>query len=97
MSQCQFTPEAGQDLDDIHDYIAQSNPAAADRVIDAIEQACRRLASSPGIGRRREDLGPGLRSFPVRRYVIIFRETNGGVEIVRVFHGARDIPSHFQP
>lgn len=45
-------------------------------------------------GREREDLLPGLRSFPVGRYVITYSvEPNGERLIVRVIPGDRDIPS----
>jgi plasmid stabilization system protein ParE len=39
-----------------------------------------------------------LRSVVVQPYLIFFRPTNGGIEVVRVIHGARNIdPSMFQP
>ncbi|MBP6107168.1 MAG: type II toxin-antitoxin system RelE/ParE family toxin [Steroidobacteraceae bacterium] len=34
----------------------------------------------------------GIRSFPVRDYVLVYRPILGGVELVRVVHGARDLP-----
>jgi toxin ParE1/3/4 len=36
-----------------------------------------------------------LRSFPVGRYVIFYLAIPGGVQIVRVLHGARDIEVAF--
>lgn len=36
-------------------------------------------------------IAPGLRSFPVGKYLIFYRLIDGGLEIVRVLHGARDI------
>jgi toxin ParE1/3/4 len=47
------------------------------------------------MGRRRdEDLLPGVRSFPVGRYVILYRILpSGDVVIVRVIPGERDIPN----
>jgi toxin ParE1/3/4 len=49
----------------------------------------------PGIGRQREDLAPRLRGFPFGNYVIFYRPMENGVEIVRVLHGARDLPPLF--
>jgi toxin ParE1/3/4 len=49
----------------IEAYIASDNPAAADRVIDAIEAACQLIADYPGVGRPREDIERGVMSFPV--------------------------------
>jgi plasmid stabilization system protein ParE len=47
--------------------------------------------SSPTLAR--PDIAPNLRYLPVRRYLILYRETAGGIEIVRVVHGARDVPA----
>lgn len=43
------------------------------------------------MGRSREELAPGLRSFPVARYVVFYRTGHRGIEIARVLHGARDL------
>jgi toxin ParE1/3/4 len=50
----------------------------------------------PQLGRRREELSPRLRSFPVGRYVIFYRPLENGIEIARVLHGARDFPPLFE-
>ncbi len=47
------------------------------------------------MGRARDDLRPGLRSFPVAQYVILYVIQDEDVEIVRVFHGRQDIDRHF--
>jgi toxin ParE1/3/4 len=43
------------------------------------------------MGRERNDIAPGLRSFPVGKYLIFYRLIDEGLEIVRVLHGARNI------
>jgi len=53
------------------------------------------LATQPGIGRARDELAESLRSFPVGNYVIFYRATQGGIEVVRVLSGFRDIPNVF--
>ena len=50
----------------------------------------------PGIGRARPELRPDLRSFAVGRYVIFYRATREGIEVVRVIHGMRDIDRIFE-
>ena len=47
------------------------------------------------MGRPRGELAPRLRSFPVGPYVLFYRPTPNGIEVARVLHGARDIPSLF--
>ncbi len=53
------------------------------------------LAEHPGMGTSFDDLAPGLRGFPVGRYVIFYRCRQDGIEIVHVYHGARDLRSQF--
>lgn len=48
------------------------------------------------MGRKRDELVPNLRSFPVGNYLIFYRPINQGIEVLRVLHGARDIPSIFE-
>jgi toxin ParE1/3/4 len=92
------TPQADSDLDDIWFYIAakSDSPDIADRFIDSIIDRFFLLASHPNIGRARdEDLRPGLRSFPVGDYVIIYRIQNEDVQILRVLRGSRNIAALF--
>jgi toxin ParE1/3/4 len=96
MSQYRVSGAAREDLDEIWTFIAQDNPEAADRFILAIVSRFPKLASMHHMGRSREDLSPRLRSFPVANYVIFYRPMDGGVEVVRVLHGARDLPPSFE-
>lgn len=90
------TPQARLDLVDAALYIAEGNPSAADRFLDAIADTMRHLADHPLVGRARPELTPDLRSFPHKPYVIFYRPIPRGVQIVRVLHGARDIPPLFE-
>jgi toxin ParE1/3/4 len=87
-------PEAEADLDDIWCYIARKSGSLeiADRFTEFISDRFYLLANHPYIGRRRdEELRPGLRSFPVRDYIILYRIENENVLILRVLRGSRDI------
>jgi toxin ParE1/3/4 len=68
-----FAAPARAELDHIWDHIAREtgSPDLADRQINAITDRFYLLASWPRIGRARDDLRPGLRSFPAGEYVII--------------------------
>lgn len=92
MNQLRVTHDAERDLDEIWLYIARDNIAAADRLLDELTSRFRLLASSPRAGRLRDDLRPGLRSLAVGNYVIFYRLGKSRVRILRVIHGARDIP-----
>jgi toxin ParE1/3/4 len=84
------------DLLEIWSYIADDNPDAADRFLDLVAEKCQLLAENPEMGRRREDLAPQLRSFPVGRYLIFYRSMEQGIAIARVLNAARDIPGQFE-
>jgi toxin ParE1/3/4 len=87
-------PQAEAELDDIWYDLAKEGGSIeiADRLIDSITERFYLLACHPHIGRRRdEDLRPGLRSFPVGEYVIIYRVEEEDVLILHVFRGSRDI------
>lgn len=96
MSRCEFSVLAQDDLRDIRAYVARRNLPAARRLLEDLEQACYNLADFPGKGRARPELLPGLRSIPVGDYLIIYREIEDGVEIARVFHGARNLEALFK-
>ncbi|HYH39722.1 MAG TPA: type II toxin-antitoxin system RelE/ParE family toxin [Azospirillum sp.] len=89
------TDRARTDLEEIWWYVAQDSVAAADRLIRAIDETFRRLSEHPAMGRSRESLQPNLRSHPHGSYVVFYRPVDGGIEVVRVLHGARDIDAAF--
>jgi toxin ParE1/3/4 len=60
-------PRAKADLSDIWQVIAEDSDDQADAFIDLIDQKFQLLAQQSGLGRRREELAEGLRSFPVGR------------------------------
>ncbi|KAB8314900.1 type II toxin-antitoxin system RelE/ParE family toxin [Tolypothrix campylonemoides VB511288] len=95
MGQIIQSPQAQDDLIEIWLYIAQDNQAAANRLLDTIDQKLKLLSDSPQMGQAREELAPSLRSFPVGKYLLIYRPIPGGIELARVIHGARDIESLF--
>lgn len=90
-----LAPEAEADLDEIWLYTAKESGSVeiADRLIDSITERFFLLAQHPHVGRARDaDLRPGLRSFPISRYIILYSATEEGeVVILHVFPAARDI------
>jgi len=92
-----LSPAAQTDLGDVWLYIAQDNPQAADRFLDALEEKLTMLATHPNLGRKCDELGPSLQRFPIGAYVIFYRLQAKHMEIVRVLHGARDIESILNP
>lgn len=93
MSRVTKTVQAERDLDEIWLHIALDNIDAADGLLDAIDKNCRNLARQPLMGRSRPELAFDLRSLPVGRYVIFYAPSAHGIQVVRVLHGARDLPA----
>jgi toxin ParE1/3/4 len=88
-----LAPQARVELTNIWNYIVTEGGslAAADGVIDAITARFYLLSQYPRMGRARDDLRPGLRSFAVGQYVIVYAIEDEDVEILHVFHGHQDI------
>ena len=82
------------DLDDLHAWIEQrAGTVVADGYQMRIRRLIRTLADFPNRGTPRELLGPGLRSITFeRRQVIFYRVAGEQVVVLRVLHGARDLP-----
>ncbi|MEA5619344.1 type II toxin-antitoxin system RelE/ParE family toxin [Cronbergia sp. UHCC 0137] len=89
------SPEAQNDLIEIWLYIHQNNETAADRMIDTINDKLILISKSPQMGKICEELAPSLRSFPVGKYLLLYRPVVDGIELVRVIHGAKDIQNLF--
>jgi toxin ParE1/3/4 len=96
MPQVLRTNQAEEDLVDILAHLGQYSPKAAERFAAEVERTCRVLAQSPGIGRSREELAPGLRSIPAGKYLLFYKPIDDGIELVRVVYGPRHLPSLFR-
>lgn len=91
-------PLATADIDHAAAFLFAENPAAAISFLAAMEAAFLLLLDQPGIGSpRHAHLLPGviLRMWPVPGFphLIFYLERADTVEVLRVLHGARDIPS----
>jgi toxin ParE1/3/4 len=90
------TYPARDDLRQIWLHIAQHNLSAADRLIDRVERTLRSLARNPLIGESVPQYRPGLRRFTVGNYVLYYEPIEGGVRLVRIFHGSRRLEDLFE-
>ena len=60
-----------------------------------LEQKFNLLTKFPDMGKRREQLAPGLRGSPHGRYMIYYLAGEARIVIVRVLHSARDAAAIF--
>lgn len=85
-----FHPEASFDLDDIWEFIAADNVAAANTAMDYILDAIDTLVAFPYQGYRRPNLtSRPLRFKLVRENVIAYAPEKKPLWIVALFHGRR--------
>ena len=74
---------------------------ASDRFLRAAEETFKQLAQMPGIGKKCQFINPQLVDLrqqaikDFRKYLVFYRPTASGIEIVRVIHGARDLAAIF--
>jgi toxin ParE1/3/4 len=83
--------DAQRDLDEIFLYWAKrAGLRVADRLVDSITGRFWILGEHPSVGRPSEDIAGGVRCFPAGKYLIYYRKTRRGTDILHIFHGARD-------
>ena len=87
--------EASAALDREYDYIFQQNPRAARHVFEHIITSTRRLESFPESGRAGQVAGTRELIVPGFPYIVIYRMSKKDVQILRVFHTARNWPESF--
>ena len=86
---------ADRDLDEIAEHLGSRHPDVGLRFLQAVKQECLLLAEYPGAGTLRQRVPKrlrGLRSWPIRgyrNYLIFYLQTEGGIDALRVLHGAR--------
>jgi len=92
-----FTERAQADLLEAWLFIAEDNPAAADKVLDTLEQEAKLLLLQPLMGRARPELGSAVRSWPSATPYVLFDEVDESeLTVLRVLHHARDVrPASF--
>ncbi|MFK8051266.1 MAG: type II toxin-antitoxin system RelE/ParE family toxin [Halioglobus sp.] len=87
-----FTAKALEDLERLHEFVAEKNPAAADRTRDHLLASFQTLLEQP-MG------GKPVKSLPVRQwvagdYVIRYLiDSEHSLIIVRIWHGREDRPA----
>jgi plasmid stabilization system protein ParE len=88
MSGFVFHPDALIDLNEIWNFTATDNPAAADRVTQGINDAIRALLPFHQIGHRRPDLtSRPIRFLTVRDLLIAYAPDESPLVVLAILHG----------
>jgi plasmid stabilization system protein ParE len=95
MSVYALTPLAKEDIFDIWCYIADDSEDAADRVEQAVYDACALVAEAPMRGHSRPDLATrSLRFWTLTRYpnyTVVYRPETAPLQVVAILHGKRNV------
>jgi plasmid stabilization system protein ParE len=92
MAEITWTEEAQRWLEDIFEYIAADNPAAAARTVQGIYERVQILATFPEIGHRYFASSRSVRILLYGHYRVAYLvKDDGNVDILGVFHGSLDI------
>jgi antitoxin ParD1/3/4 len=95
MSVYALTPLAKADIFEIWSYIASDSEEIANRVEQAIYDACTFVAKAPMRGHSRSDLtSRPLRFWTLIRYpnyTVVYRVETSPLQVIAVLHGKREI------
>jgi toxin ParE1/3/4 len=96
MKRVVLTPKARADLKNIaHFTWPRWGREQGIKYLSMLDECFQRLAETPGLGRRRNELRDGYRSLPFGGHVIFYRQiADDRIEVVRVLHGSMDVEGH---
>ncbi len=87
-----WSETAARDLDEAYSFLRERDPAAAQAFLERVRHSLANVQrfSLLGVGGRI----PGTREYivPRTRYIIIYRVTRDVVQVIHVFHSAREFP-----
>jgi toxin ParE1/3/4 len=92
MARCEFTAQAVEDLREIGRYTRQQwGVAQARHYRRELQLRLEKLSLSARVGVAREELGPGVRSFPVASHVAYYLVSKGGITVLRLLHPSMEV------
>ncbi len=98
MAEINWTSEAENWLRDIYDYIAQENPSAAEKIVNAIYDKAQFLQQFPYMGYRYNPSSQDdIRILLYGHYRIAYLiKPDKNIDIIGVFHGSLAIERYFK-
>jgi len=97
MPRYRLSGEAQNDIREISLYTRENwGNKQAKRYLVELAAGFENIARSPKLGKARDEIERGIRSFPVSRHTVFYRTVSECVEIVRVLHTSMDIKRHLK-
>ena len=92
-----WTMPAVDQLQSLFDYIANDNPAAAERTVRRIHEAILRTAHMPKSGRKGRVDGTREVTVSGTPYLVSYRIVENMIHVLAILHGAQQWPESFEP
>jgi toxin ParE1/3/4 len=87
-----WTPAAADDLEQIAGYLKEHHPSYAYSTLQELYETIRSLKSFPQSGRPGREEGTRELVFARLPYIAIYRVKNNAIELLRIWHSARNRP-----
>lgn len=92
-----LSEEAQNDLREIQHYTQENwGKQKAKQYLIELTTSFMKLAKTPKIGRAREEIAKGIRSFQAVQHIVFYRAGRKGIEIARVLHPSMDLSTRFE-
>ena len=86
---------ARADLEAIWVYTAEQwGVEQAERYLKSLFACLNDLAENPQLGRQRDEVKAGYRSFPQGRHVVFYLVVPAGIEVIGIVHQSGDVDTH---
>jgi len=66
----------------------------AERYLKSLFGCFEDLAENPQLGRQRDEVKAGYRSFPQGRHVVFYVVVPAGIEVIGIVHQSADVETH---
>lgn len=90
-----WTGPARQDLRQVFEYIVEDSPKAATQLLSVIKERAALLQDNPHMGRMGRVDGTRELVIAGTPYILPYRVKDNQIQILAVFHGARQWPEAF--
>jgi toxin ParE1/3/4 len=88
-------PRGGR-LEEIWEFTAKRwSREQANRYIRTLQTAMERISEHPLLGKSRDEIKAGYRSFHAASHIIFYRKLDEGILVVRILHQSMDVERRF--
>jgi plasmid stabilization system protein ParE len=101
MASATWTPIAETDIEEIYAHIAfhdgrrRTAKGVVRQIRKLVDDLATTFAAGSVLGTEQPNLGEAYRIFSHKRWVVVFRPIDAGIEVVRVVDGSRDYDKLF--